>query len=50
MNPFIRSVGNLPALASALLWGVVEVVALARSRWALRLGHERGLPPGRQRG
>jgi hypothetical protein len=24
---------RLPVLASALLWGLVELIALARSRW-----------------
>jgi hypothetical protein len=45
-----HTVRNLAALASALLWGLVEVVALARSRWALRLRHDRGLPSGSRRG
>jgi hypothetical protein len=34
---------NLSVMASVLLWGVVEVVALARARWAMRLRHERGM-------
>ena len=44
------TVRDLAALASVLLWGVVEVVALARSRWSIRLRHERGMPPGGHRG
>ena len=27
---------SLAALAGAVLWGLVELVALARSRWSLR--------------
>ena len=44
------TVRHLAAMASALLWGVVEVVALARARWAMRLRHARGLPSTGQRG
>jgi hypothetical protein len=43
------TVRSLAAVASALLWGVIEVVALARSRWSMRLHHERGLPSGGHR-
>jgi hypothetical protein len=44
-HPRRHSTGrNLAALVSVLLWGVVEVVALARSRWSMRLRHERGMP------
>lgn len=39
-----HSIATLAALACALLWGVVEVLALARSRWSTRLGRARGLP------
>jgi len=43
--PRRRNTGRqLAAVASALLWGLVELVALARSRWSLRLRHERDLP------
>ena len=50
-QPLRRStVRSLAALASALLWGVIEVVALARSRWSIRPRHGRGLPSGGQRG
>jgi hypothetical protein len=45
-----KTVHSLAALAGALLWGVVELVALARSRWSVRLRHERGLPSGAHRG
>ena len=45
-----KTARSLAALASALLWGVVEVVALARSRWATRLRQERGVPSGGHRG
>ena len=44
------TVRNLAALAGALLWGMVEVVALARSRWSMRLRHERGVASGGHRG
>jgi hypothetical protein len=44
------TVRSLAALASVLLWGVVEVVALARSRWAMRLRHERDMPSAGHRG
>jgi hypothetical protein len=27
---------SFAAMASAILWGLVEVVALARSRWSIR--------------
>jgi len=38
MNGFLRSVVRHPgAFGSALLWGLVELVALWRSRWARRL-------------
>ena len=43
------SVATLAALAGALLWGVVEVVALARSRWSVRLSRARGMPSHRRR-
>ena len=45
-----RTVRSFAALAPALLWGLVELVALARSRWSKRLHHERGLPSGAHRG
>jgi hypothetical protein len=41
---------SLATLASVLLWGAIEVVALARSRWSTRPRHGRGLPSGGQRG
>jgi hypothetical protein len=31
-----HTVGTLRALASHLLWGLIEIVALARSRWLTR--------------
>jgi hypothetical protein len=43
------SVRDLAAIASALLWGAVELVALARSRWSTRLRHEPGVPQGERR-
>jgi hypothetical protein len=35
-----RTVRTFAALATALLWGAVELVALARSRWSARLRDE----------
>ncbi|MDE2093824.1 MAG: hypothetical protein KGL99_08445 [Burkholderiales bacterium] len=43
-----RPVATLAALATALLWGAVEVIALARSRWSLRLSRARGVPAHRR--
>ena len=39
MSPFIRRWIAHPSVAfgSTLLWGVVELLALARSRWSMRL-------------
>ena len=52
MNHPLRrgTVRDLAAVASALLWGAVEFVALARSRWATRLRREPGLRPDEHRG
>lgn len=39
---------TIHSLLAALLWGTVEVVALARSRWVLmRLGRHRAADAGR---
>jgi hypothetical protein len=52
MNHPLRrgSVRDLAAIASALLWGAVEFVALARSRWSLRLQQAPGARPNDRRG
>lgn len=43
MSQFIRRWIGHPSVAfgSTLLWGMVEFLALARSRWSMRLRHDR---------
>ena len=43
MSQFIRRWIAHPSVAfgSTLLWGMVEFLALARSRWSMRLRHDR---------
>ena len=43
-----RIAQSVAAIASSALWGLLEVIALARSRWVLR--HERFVASRGQRG
>ena len=42
MNSLLRPLAGHPlrGVGSAVLWGVVELVALARSRWTTRRRHD----------
>ena len=44
----LRFAQSMSGVASAMLWGLFEVIALARSRWAMR--RDRTLPSRGQRG